>query len=108
MPLSTISPVAVGQVANLADHLLGGRAAARPAHERNDAERAAVVAAILDFQVGASAVAGGVLHGRGEEVALGENVAHIDVAMVGGRSGRIDDVRDLRLVRIANHPFHAR
>ncbi len=74
--------IAPAQAAHLLDHLLRRRAAAAPAHERNDAERAAVVAAVLDLQIGARAVARGVLHRRGEEIVLRENIADVDVAVV--------------------------
>ena len=68
-------------------HLFGRRAAAAAAHEGDDAERAAVVAAVLDLQVGARAVAGGVFDRRGEEIALREDIADVDVAVIGRAAG---------------------
>ena len=75
--------IPLGEPAHLRHHLPGRRAAAAPAHERNDAERAAVVAPVLDLEVGPRAVPGRVFHRRGEKIVLRENVAHVDVAVVG-------------------------
>ena len=92
------------QRAHLFHSLRGRHAAAAPAHERDDAERAAVVAAVLDFQVGAGAVARGIFDRGGEEFALGEDIAHVDIAVVRGRG---DQLGDAGLVRVAHHPLHA-
>ena len=109
MPLSTTSRYRPASAAHLLDHLLGGRAAAASAHERDDAERAAIVAAVLDFQIRARAVARGVFHRRRQKVALCENIADVNIAdvniaVIGRRAS--PDLRDLRLVRIAHHPLH--
>jgi hypothetical protein len=96
--------IAAAEAAHLLDHLVRRRAAAAPPDERNDAERAAVIAAVLDLQVGARAVAGGVLHRRGEEVVLREDIADEDVAVIGRGA---DQFGDLRLVGIPHDPFHA-
>ena len=99
--------IAPRQAADLLDHLLRRSAAAAAAHERNDAERAAIVAAVLDLQIGAGAVAGRVFHRRGKKIVLREDIADVDVAVV-RVAGSGDKVGDLRLVRIADHPFDAR
>ena len=95
--------IAPRQRAYLLHHLFGGRAAAASAHERDDAERAAIVAAILNLQIRPRAVARRVFHRRRQKIALLENIADVDVAVVGGRR---HDLRDLRLVRVAHHPLH--
>ena len=82
IPLSTTSRYRAASCAHLADHLLGRRAAAAAAHEGNDAERAAVIAAVLDLEVGARAVARRVLHRRGQEIVLREDIADLDLAVV--------------------------
>ncbi len=71
MPLSTTLAIAPRQAAHLFHHLSGGRAAAAPAHERDDAEGAAIVAAVLNLQIGPGAVAGGIFHRRGKKIAAG-------------------------------------
>ena len=91
------------QPAYLLHHLVGGRAPAASAHERDNAERAPIVAAILNLQIGACAIARRVFHRRRQKIALLENIAHMDVSVV--RSRR-HDLRDLRLVRVAHHPLH--
>jgi hypothetical protein len=95
-----ISP---GEGTHLLDRLLGGRAAAPPAHERYDAEGAAIVAAVLNLQIGARTVAGRVFHRRRQKIALLEDVADVNIAVVGGRR---HDLRDLGFVRVAHHPLH--
>ncbi len=66
MPLSTTSRYcAPGHAPD--HHLIRRHAAATPAHERNNTKRAAVVAAILNFEIGPGAVARRVLHRRGRE-----------------------------------------
>ena len=94
--------IAPGERAHLLDRLFGGRAAAPSAHERNNAERAAIVAAILNLQIGARAVARGVFHRRRQKIALLEDIADVNVAVVGGRR---HDLRDLGFVRVADHPL---
>ena len=109
MPLSTISRYRPARPRTCSTTSSGGRAAAAAAHERNDAERAAVIAAILNLEVGARAIAGGVFHRRGEKIALREDIADMDVAVVGRvRLGQRHQLRDLRLVRVAHHPLDAR
>src|SRR5258708_5416381 len=91
-----------GQRAHLFDNSIGRRTAAAPAHERDDTERAAVVAAILNLEVGTRAIAERVFHRSGKKFALLENVAYMDFAVKG------DVVRDefwnSRLVRVAHTP----
>src|ERR1700733_271577 len=70
------------QPADLTHHLLSRRAPASPAHKWNDAEGTAVVAAVLYLEIGACAVAGGILHGGREKIMLRKDVAHVDVAVV--------------------------
>jgi hypothetical protein len=52
-------------MADLFDHRIALRAAAAAAHERNNAERAAIVAAILNLEIRPGAVAESILDGRG-------------------------------------------
>ena len=92
--------------AHLVDHLLGRGAPAAAADEGDDAEGAAVIAAVLDFQVRAGAVAGRVLDRRRKEVVLGEDVADVDVAVVRSAGhGKRNEIGDLRFVGISNNPF---
>src|SRR5581483_11387581 len=53
-----------GEPADLRHHLFRRSAAAAASYIRNNAERAAIVAAVLYFQIGARALAGGVLNRR--------------------------------------------
>src|ERR1700675_730439 len=45
--------VAPGEIPHLGDYLFDRRAAAAAAYERDDAERTAIVAAVLDLEIGA-------------------------------------------------------
>ena len=67
------------QCADLLDHGFRRRAAAAAAHVRNNAERAAVVAAVLNLEIRARAVARGVFDRRGKKIALRENIADVDL-----------------------------
>ena len=90
--------------AHLLHHALRRRAAAAAAHIRNDAERAPVIAAILDLEVGARAVARGVLDRRRQKIGLRENIADLDLPVI-IRGG--NEFRNARLVRIPHHQAHA-
>src|SRR5574341_1249375 len=82
---------------------------AAPANERDDAERATVVAAVLNLQIRPRAVAGCVLHRSGEEFLLGEDVPDKYLAMIRrGDSLFAQDFGDPRLVGITDHPGDAR
>ncbi len=102
--------IAPRQPAHLFHHLVGRGAAAAAAHERDDAEGAAVVAAVLNLQIGAGAVAGGIFHGRGEKIALGEDIAHVDVAVVRGgiRGGQGHQIGNLRSCASCPPPIRRR
>ena len=67
------------QLAHLAQHFVPGQRPATPAHRRNHAECAAVVAAILHFEVGPRALRARGKYRRGEQLGMGEDVAHEDV-----------------------------
>ena len=67
------------QLAHLAQYFFPGQRPAAPAHRRNHAERAAVVAAILHFEVGPRALRAGGKHRRGEQLGMREDVANEDV-----------------------------
>ena len=58
--------VSVIDASGLAKDALHLQRPALPAHEGNHAERAAVVAAVLHFEVWAGAFVGGVEHGSGQ------------------------------------------
>src|ERR1039457_7579203 len=80
--------IAPGQAANLIHNLFHRSAAAAAAHEGDDTKRTAVIASVLNLQVGPGAVASRVLHRRREEVVLREDVAHMDIAVVGCAGGQ--------------------
>ena len=67
------------QLAHLAQYFFPGQRPAASAHRRNHAERAAVVAAILHFEVGPRALRAGGKYRRSEQLGMGEDVAHEDV-----------------------------
>src|SRR6476661_7256680 len=75
------------------------------AHKSNDAERAAIIAAILDFEIGTRTIDACVHDRRSEKILARENVAHENLSMV--RRSR-EQVRDFSLMRVADHPFHSR
>ena len=85
-------------MADLGDHLIGGRAAAAAAHVGDDAERTAIIAAVLNFEIGAGALAGGVFDGGGKKIVLGENIADLDLAVI--RLG--NKIGDARFMGISN------
>ena len=70
---------------DFAEDLVGGEAAGFAADVGDDAEGAAVVAAVLDFEDGAGVVGFATLDGSGEEFGVGEDVAREDLGGVGGR-----------------------
>ena len=94
-----------GEMAHLVDHGIRLRAAAAAAHVGNNAERAAIIASVLNLEIRTSAVAQGVFHGRGKKVALLENIADADLAVIVLAVG--DQIGDRILVRVANDQTHA-
>ncbi len=95
--------IALGQMPHLRNNLIGGSAAASSAHEWNDAERAAVIAAVLDLEVGARAIAGRVFHRGGEKIVLRENITDVNLS-VERQFGFGDDIRNLNFMRVSHHP----
>src|SRR5712671_3041704 len=93
------------QAAYLLQHLAQRRAAAAAAHIGNNAKGTAIVAAVLNFQVGARAVARGLAYRRGEKIVLREDIANLDLSVV-IETGH--QVGDLGLVRIPHYPFDSR
>jgi len=78
------------EAANLGDDFVARKAAAFSTHKRNDAVGAAAVAAILNFQCGASVISFSTKDGSGEKFGLLENVAGEDfgrTAVEGQASG---------------------
>ena len=76
---------------DFADDLVRGEAAGFAAHERDHTERAAVVAAVLDFEDRAGVVGFAALDGGGEEFGVGEDVAGQDLGrsrVWGSRCGK--------------------
>src|SRR5215469_9125755 len=67
-----------GEVTYLLDYLPHGSAPAASAHKRDNAKRAAVIAAVLYFEVGAGPVSRSVLHRGGEKIVLREDIPHVD------------------------------
>ena len=55
-----------------------GERTALTAHERDHAKRAAIVAAVLHLEVGASAFVGGIEDRRGQKFRVSENVGNED------------------------------
>jgi hypothetical protein len=64
-----------GELLDFAEYGIGWEAAAFATDVGDDAEGAAVVAAVLDFQDGASVMGFAALDGGGEEFGVGEDVA---------------------------------
>ncbi len=98
-------PIFRREMADLVDHGIRLRAAAAAAHVGNNAERAAIVAAVLNLEIRTSAIAQRVFHGRGKKIALLENIADADLAVIVRTVG--DQIGDRILVRIADHESHA-
>jgi len=65
-------------MAYLFHYLAGWRAAAAPANEGNDAKRAPVIAAILDFEIRARTIPSGVFDRRRQELVMREDIADAD------------------------------
>src|SRR5262249_12317104 len=69
-PSSEIDPaehhfaISPGKAAHLLQYLFDGCAAAASANKRNNAERAPVVAPVLNLEIGPRAISRGILHGR--------------------------------------------
>jgi hypothetical protein len=92
-------------MANLRDHGIRPRAAAAAAHVGNNAERAAIVASVLNLEIRPGAVTQGIFNRRGKKVALFEDVADADLAMI---VLAIDDqIGNRILVRVPDHEAHA-
>jgi hypothetical protein len=72
----------------------------------DDAEGAAVVAAVLNLEVGTGTVSGGTLDGGLEEFVLIEDVADVDFGVVGGGVAG-DDVANEAFVGVADDPGNA-
>ena len=68
-----------GKCLDFADDFIRRKAAGFAANKRDDAEGAAIVATVLDFEDGASVAGFAALNGRGEELGMGEDVAGEDV-----------------------------
>ena len=92
-------------MAHLIDHGIRLRAAAAAAHVGNNAERAAIVAAVLNLEIRASAIAQRVFNRRGKKIALLENVADADLAVIVRAIG--DQIGNRILVRVPDDPGHA-
>ena len=98
-------PIFRREMAHLIDHGIRLRAAAAAAHIRNNAERAAIVASVLNLEIRASAIAERVFNRRGKKVALVENIADANLAVIVRTIG--NQIGDRILVRIPNDPGHA-
>src|SRR6185312_11318394 len=77
-----------------------------PAHVGNNAERAAIVASVLNLEIRASAIAQGVFNRRGKKIALVENIADADLAVIVRAVG--NEIRNQSLVRVSDYQTHAR
>lgn len=100
--------VTPAQGAHLLDHPVRRHAPAASADGGNDAEGAAVAAAVLNLQVGASAVTGSVLDRRGEKILLREDVPYVDLPVKVAIPGRLgDDLGNARFVGVADNPVDA-
>src|SRR5437899_10981986 len=86
-------PVSQPESADLFQHLGERRATAAAAYKRNDTERAAVVTAVLNLEIGSGAVARGVVHRRREKLVVREDIAHVDLSMVIETQNQIGDLR---------------
>lgn len=95
-----------GEALGFGDNPIRGSGAGLSADARDDAKGAAIVAAVLDLEVGAGTVASGALDGGIEEFALGEDIADVDFGVVGGGVGG-DDVADEGFVGVADDPGNA-
>jgi len=74
----------IGKAADFGENGFGRKAAAFAANERNDAERATIVAAVLNFEGGASVIPFSAEDGSDEDVIRREDVSD----QKGGRRGR--------------------
>src|SRR5215469_5675470 len=68
------------EMVDFLENLFQMHRAALAANIRNHAERAAVVASVLNFEVRASAFVGGVEYGRSEEIGVREDVGDEDTS----------------------------
>ena len=89
------------------NNTIGGRETVATPHEGDHAERTPIVTAILDFEVGPSAISTRVLYWRRQEMILGEDVAHPDFAVIGDFGRRTDNIGNLNLMRITYYPGDA-
>ena len=97
--------IAAAELANLLEHLSERRALTASTDGGNDAERAAVVAAVLDLQIGARVRSPAASFTAAERKSVRrEDVADVDLAVVIGARNKIGD---LRFMRIADHPLDA-
>ncbi len=88
---------------HLRDHLFRRSAAAAPTHERNNAERTAIVAAVLNLQIRPRPFARGIIHGSRQKIPLLENISDGDLAVIIGKGATRNQIGNLRLVRISHH-----
>jgi hypothetical protein len=98
MPLSTTSRYRPAEIPHLLHDLSHGRAAAAATHKRNNAKRTAIVAAVLNFEIGPRPIAARVFHRRGQEIALCENIAHADFAVIGNLLRLAHNIGNLNLM----------
>jgi hypothetical protein len=95
-----------GEALGFSDDPVRGGGAGFAADAGDNAKGAAVIAAVLDLEVGAGTVSGRAFDGGVEEFVLGEDVADVDFGVVGGGVGG-DDVADEAFVGVANDPGDA-
>src|SRR3974377_69989 len=98
-----ISPA---QVADLVNHLGGRRAAAAATHERDNAKRTPVVAAVLDLEIGTGAITQRILCRSGKELLRGENIADVNLAVI-RQVSVLQEFGDLNLVGISDDHRYA-
>ena len=67
----------VNQLLDFMQHFVKIQRPAVAAHRRNDAERAAVVAAILNFEIGTGALVRGIEYRRGQQFSVSEDVGNV-------------------------------
>jgi hypothetical protein len=90
---------------HLLDHGIRLRAAAAAAHIGNNAERAAIVASVLNLEIRAGAIAQSVFNRRRKKIALLENISDADLAVIMGAIG--DQIGNRILMRVPDDPSHA-
>ncbi len=99
--------IAGAQIADLDQNAFDCGATGTAADARDDAKGAAVAATVLDFEVGAGAVAADATDGRGGELAEPGNIVDQDLTVIILRAFLPNELRDFAFAAVAHHPADA-